>query len=88
MGYVPPRLSETHMSYVEMFNRGRMDVDELRDIERQWKERYEAPFWNATTISGAIIVLCCFSWMAGLLVGYSEGIKDRAAVEAEIERDA
>ena len=86
MGYVPPRLPETHVSYIEMFNRGRMDVDELRDIERQWKERYEASFWNATTISGAIIVLCCISWMAGLLVGYSEGIKDRATAEAEIER--
>jgi len=71
------------MSYREMFVKGRMDVDELRDIERQWKERYEAPFWNATTISGAIITLCIVSWMAGVVVGYHEGVKERAGVQAE-----
>lgn len=71
------------MSCREMFVKGRMDVDELRDIERQWKERHEAPFWNATTISGAIITLCFVSWMAGVIVGYHEGVKERVAVNAE-----
>jgi len=89
MGYVPicpPRTSrppETRMSYREMFVKGHMGVDEIRGYERQCKERHEAPFWNATTISGAIITLCLFSWMAGVIVGYCEGVKERAAVNAE-----
>jgi hypothetical protein len=63
---------------IEMFNRGRMEPDDIRKLELSVDDPFRcrgvAVFWTPGVITVAILSLCLFSYGIGLWHGQMQGL--------------
>jgi hypothetical protein len=73
-------------TYLQMFERGRLEPEEIMAMERRYSEVRLPTALDYFAIYAAILALCFFSWFAGALIGYREGVRSASATQVEVAK--